>query len=150
MQKKFKKKLIFDAWAILAFLQKEEPAAFRIKSLLEDAQKEKHEIFISLINLGEVYYNIVGKRRSEKKAKETLEELKYLPIRVVSIDKEIVFKAATLKIYYSLSYADAFAAALAQSLKACLIRGGPELSQLSHIIKIEKLKRTLKNKERKN
>lgn len=143
MQKKFKKKLIFDAWAILAFLQKEEPAAFRIKSLLEDAQKKKHEIFISLINLGEVYCNI-GKRRSEKKAKETLEELKYLPIRVVSIDKEIVFKAATLKIYYSLSYADAFAAALAQSLKACLITGDPELSQLSHIIKIEKLKRTLK------
>lgn len=146
MQKKFEKKIVLDAWAILAFLQKEKPAASRIKSLLNDAQKGKYQIFISLINLGEVYYNI-GKRKGEKEAKETIEEITCLPIKVVPVDKEKVFKAAGLKIYHSISYADAFAASLAQSLEASLITGDPELSRMTHIISIEKLHRTPKNQK---
>jgi len=141
MQKKSKKKIVLDAWVILALLQKEEPAASRIKSILIDAQKGKYQIFISLINLGEIYYNI-GKRKGEKEAKETMDELLYLPIKVVQVDKENIFNAATLKIYHSISYADAFAASLAHSINATLVTGDPELCQLSHIIKIEKLYRT--------
>lgn len=141
MQKKSKKKIVLDAWVILALLQKEEPAASRIKSILIDAQKGKYQIFISLINLGEIYYNI-GKRKGEKEAKETMDELLYLPIKVVQVDKENIFNTATLKIYHSISYADAFAASLAQSINATLVTGDLELCQLSHIIKIEKLYRT--------
>lgn len=143
MQKKSEKKIVLDAWAILAFLQKEEPAASRIRSLLNDAQNGKHQIFISLINLGEIYY-IIGKIKGEKEAKETINELAFLPIKVVPADKEKILNAATLKIYHPISYADAFAASLAHALKASLVTGDPELWQMNHIIKIEKLYRTSK------
>ena len=59
-----KGRFVLDAWAVLALLQKEEPAASRVKRLLEDAQESNIELFISIINLGEVIYRI-GKVKGE-------------------------------------------------------------------------------------
>ncbi len=50
-----KARYVLDAWAILALLQKEEPAASRVKHLLQEKRKDSVDLFISIINLGEVY-----------------------------------------------------------------------------------------------
>jgi len=131
---------VLDAWAILAFLQKEEPAASRVKQLMEDAEKGNVELFISIINLGEVTYRI-GKLKGEDEAKETLDEIRRLPLTVVPATEEAVFSAAGFKMHYAISYADAFAAAAVEELGAVLVTGDPELEQLGSRIQMEKLQR---------
>jgi len=131
---------VLDAWAILALLQGEEPAASRVRQLLEDAQEGGVELFVSVINLGEVAYR-VGKIKGEVEAWETLDQLRSLPLTVVPATDDAVFAAVGFKIGYAISYADAFAAALADRLNAVLVTGDPELAQLEHRVRIEKLAR---------
>jgi len=135
-----KMRFVLDAWAILALLQKEEPAASRVKELMEGAEEGKADLFISIINLGEVYYRI-GKVKGEREAENTLDEIRRLPLNIVPAAEEAVFAAARFKMRYAISYADAFAAAAAEDLNAVLVSGDPELKQLEDRIRIEKLRR---------
>lgn len=132
-----KTRFVLDAWALLAFLQKEEPAASRVKQLLEQAEKGNVELFISIINLGEVAYR-VGKIKGESEAKETLDQMRRLAMTVVPATEEAVLAAARFKMHYAISYADAFAAATAKELEAVLVTRDPELVQLDQI-RIERL-----------
>ena len=129
-----------DAWAILAFLQGEEPAASRVREVIEGAQEGTARLFASIINIGEVYYR-VGKMRNQKEADSVLQDLYLLPIEVISAEDDIVLDAARLKMKYTLSYADAFAAVTAQQKDATLLTGDPELIDLKRMVKIEKLHR---------
>ena len=131
---------VLDAWALLALLQKEEPAATRVGQLLEEGQRGDAELFVSVINLGEVIYR-VGKVRGEKEALETLDEIRRLPLKAMPATEAAVMSAARLKMRYPISYADAFAAATAADQDAVLVTGDPELVQLSGAIRIEKLER---------
>lgn len=133
-------KVVLDAWAILAYLQREEPAAARITEVLRQAEKKEISLFVSLINIGEVFY-MVGRRKGEEAAEETLQELHHLPLAMVVPDRGTIIKAAGLKIHYPLSYADAFAAVTAQDLNATLLTGDRELLQLRDVLSIEALKR---------
>lgn len=135
-----KRKFVADAWAILALLQGEEPAASQFKRILEKAGRGDLDLYISVINLGEVYYRI-GRVKGEEEARETLEEIRSLPITVLPATWESVFAAAALKVRYPISYADAFAAAAAEELGAVLVTGDPELERLKGRIEIEKLER---------
>ena len=47
-----------DAWALMAFFQKEEPAAARVRALLMAAQSGLAQLYVSIINVGEVYYRL--------------------------------------------------------------------------------------------
>ena len=136
-----KKRFVLDAWAVLALLQKEEPAASWLKDLLAEAEEGTVELFISIINLGEVLYRI-GKVKGETEARETLEEIRRLSLTVVPATGEAVFAAARFKMRDVLSYADAFAAATAEDLDAVLVTGDPELEHLEDRIRMEKLERT--------
>jgi predicted nucleic acid-binding protein len=135
-----KKRFVIDAWAILALLQKEEPAAFRVKEILEEAESKKVEVFLSVINLGEVYYR-VGKTKGAQEAEETLEEIRDLPIQILSVDEKRVLEAGKFKMRYPISYADAFAAASSHATEATLLTGDPELCILQNEIDIERLYR---------
>lgn len=131
---------VLDAWAILAFLQGEEPAASRVREIIEGAQEGTARLFISIINIGEVYYR-VGKTRSSKEADSILTDLYLLPVEIVSADDETVLAAARLKMAHLLSYADAFAAVTAQQKDATLLTGDPELLALKRVVKVENLRR---------
>jgi predicted nucleic acid-binding protein len=135
-----KGRFVLDAWTVLALLQKEEPAALRVKRLLEDAEESNIELFISIINLGEVIYRI-GKIKGENEAQETLDEIRRLSLTVVPATEEAVFAAVGFKMRYAISYADAFAVATAEDLDAVLVTGDPELEQLGNRIRIERLER---------
>jgi len=134
-----KRRFVLDAWAVLALLQGEEPAASRVKQLLSDAQGEDPELFISIINLGEVIYR-VGKVKGEDEAWQTLDQIRRLPLTVVPAEEESVFAAVGFKMHHAISYADAFAAATADELEATLVTGDVELEQLNQI-EIEMLER---------
>lgn len=134
-------RFVLDAWAVLALLQGEEPAASRVKQLLSDAQDRSVELFISIINLGEVLYSI-GKVKGENEAWQTLDQIRRLPLTVVPAEEEAVLAAAGFKMEHAISYADAFATATADELDATLVTGDPELTQVEGRIQIEMLERT--------
>ncbi|MEJ5312391.1 MAG: type II toxin-antitoxin system VapC family toxin [Anaerolineae bacterium] len=135
-----KRRFMLDAWAMLALLQGEEPAASRVKQLLSDTRDEDIECFISIINLGEVLYR-VGRVKGEQEAWQTLDQMRRLPLTVVPAEEGAVFAAAGLKMHHTISYADAFAAAATDELDAVLVTGDPELEQLENRIQIEMLER---------
>jgi len=130
-----------DSWAVLAYLQGEEPAASRVCEVIEGAQEGTARLFISIINLGEVYYR-VGKIRNAKEAESVLADLQLLPMEILSAEDDTVLAAARLKMNYAISYADAFAAVTAIQKDAVLLTGDPELLGMKKIISVEKLVRT--------
>lgn len=120
---------VFDAWAMLAYFHNEEPAAAQVAHWLEAALQKKVEAYISVINLGEIYYR-VGKTLGAQQAEAVLVDLESLPLHVIAAENDLVFSAARWKMRHRLSYADAFAIATAQKLGATLVTGDPELIAL--------------------
>jgi predicted nucleic acid-binding protein len=132
-----------DAWALLALLRRENPAALRVKALLETAaaQKERGSLFLSMINLGEIYY-IIGRAKGVEEAEQTAAQIQRLPLIIISVDDNQVMAAARLKMSYPISYADAFALATAVQTNATLVTGDPELTALAADFPIEPLSRS--------
>ncbi len=129
-----------DAWALFALLQGEEPAASRVRDVIEDAQAGNARLFISIMNIGEIYYR-VGKTKNAKEADSVLADLYLLPLEVLPATDETVLSAARIKMTHNISYADAFAAVTAQQKDATLLTGDPELVALKRVARIEKLHR---------
>ena len=128
---------VLDAWALLALLQKEEPAAARVRELLLQTQTAPEiQVYMSVINLGEILY-ILQRSQGEKEADQTVADIRQLPIILLQANEDRVMAAARLKASHRISYADAFAAAAAEELKAILITGDPELISLQGILQIE-------------
>ncbi len=134
------KQYVLDAWALLAMLQGEEPAASRVRQLLLAGERQEATLLLSIINLGEVYYRI-GKNRNREAAIDVLKDIRRLALTIMPASDEMVLAAADLKTEFAISYADAFAAALADHADATLVSGDPEFDQLQGRIKLEKLQR---------
>jgi predicted nucleic acid-binding protein len=81
-----KKNVLLDTWAILALLYAEEPAATRVRSLLLAAGQGHIQAFLTLINLGEIYYT-VGKRRGLAFAQQILLRIRALPVAILLVDE---------------------------------------------------------------
>ena len=91
---------------------------------------------MSWINAGEVHY-IVTRRLGSERAGEFLRRLPSLPVDLVLPDEVDIVAAAELKSQRRISYADAFAAALAIREGATLVTGDPEFRGLSDILAVE-------------
>lgn len=140
MPKKFQKIIVLDAWAVLALIFKEEPAAGMVKDLFEQVGSDKPTIHISWINLGEVFYNIARKKDFES-ANEVISDLLLLPIKTHEPSKSDIMAAARLKSTHRLSYADAFAVALAEKLNAAIFTGDPDILAIEDRFTVLKLSR---------
>jgi predicted nucleic acid-binding protein len=134
------KNVLLDSWAILAFLNREEPVAAHIRHLLHTAEEQQQPIYLSIINLGEVYYTI-GRRRGLTFAGQILEQIRHMPVEIVPVDETLVLQAATYKMRHPISYADAFALATAIQQNATLLTGDPEFKPLQPLYEIELLER---------
>ncbi len=133
-------KYVLDAWAVMAFFQREEPAASQMQNMLQATEQAQVQLNMSIVNAGEIYYRI-GKVHGELTAEEALQDLYSLPITLQSADNELVLSAARWKMKYPISHADAFAAATAEKLGAMLVTGDPELTALKGILAIKSLER---------
>jgi len=133
-----KQRFVLDAWAILAFLQGEQPAAERVKELLDQGSVGEVELFMSIINVGEVIY-CVGKTKGENEADAVLEGIQQLPCTIISVTDDAVLMAVRFKMRHTISYADAFAIAAAQEMAAILVTGDPEIKQPEDAIVLEVL-----------
>jgi predicted nucleic acid-binding protein len=77
---------------------------------------------------------------SQAAADQVIEQIASLPIELVEADLVLTKQAAIFKATNKLSYADAFAAALAKIKNAELITGDPEFKELEKEIKVTWLK----------
>lgn len=121
--------LVLDAWALMAWLKAQQPAAGRVRTLLDRAGRGECKLVMSIVNLGEVFY-LTAKAKNVKYAQGVLETLRPL-IMTESATNELVMAAATLKARYAISYADGFAAATAIARDVPLVTGDTELRALA-------------------
>jgi ribonuclease VapC len=125
---------VLDSYSILAYAQSEK-GADEVGEILKLSLNSSAELFMSVINWGEVNYIIL--RKSGKEAAEEFRKLiDQYPITIIDADKELTLLAAEFKAYNKMSYADAFAAALAKQKKATLLTGDNEFRCLEKEIKI--------------
>ncbi len=129
---------VLDSWAMLGWLQGQEPARAKVGELLAQASRGETKVSISLINAGEVFY-LIAKRHGAAPAERFLADLGMMPIQALLPDRRLILSAARLKSRYPISYADAFAVETAREQNAILVTGDPELWQLSKREPIELL-----------
>ena len=129
---------VLDSWAMIGWLQGEEPARAKVRELLEEASRGEARVSISLINVGEVFY-LIAKRHGAAPAERFLADLAMMPIQALLPDRKLILDAARMKSRYPISYADAFAVETARQQNAILVTGDPELWQLSKREPIELL-----------
>jgi uncharacterized protein len=128
------KAYVLDTWAVIAYLE-DEPAGEQVEELIATAHEEQIPIYMSVVNVGEVWYTI-AREVSEEEAHASVKILNDLRIQFVNADWELTQEAARFKSQNRISYADAFAAALAKTRKADLITGDNEFKPLDGEIKI--------------
>lgn len=114
-------KKVIDTEALLAFYL-DEPGASKMEELLQGSLNGTLESFLSIVNLAEFYYILA--RKSKKVADEKEKSLRSYGMTIVPVEDDSLWReAAQIKASYSLSLADAFAAATAKLLKANLVTG---------------------------
>jgi len=121
---------VLDSWAVIGWLQGEEPARAKVRELLDQASRGAAKVSISLINVGEVFY-LIAKRHGAALAERFLGDLMMMPVQALLPDRKLILGAARLKSRHPISYADAFAVETARDQNAILVTGDPELWQLS-------------------
>lgn len=129
-----KPNFVLDSFALLAYLQAE-PASLKVKETLKLARDRDAQVFLSLINLGEIVYT-VERKLGEETSREVLQDVLTLPIEVAEVTMERVLSTAHIKGKFPISYADAFAVALAQEMTATLVTGDPEFKRVESLVKI--------------
>ncbi len=122
--------LVLDSWALLGWLQGEEPARAKVRDILESASQGKSAASMSMLNVGEVFY-LIAKRRGAAMAERFISELPMMPLQTLIPDRKLILSAARLKSRFPISYADAFAVETARQQKASLVTGDPELFELA-------------------
>lgn len=133
-------KIVLDAWALLALIFKEEPAASEVKELFKDEVGSRASVHISWINLGEVFYTI-ARRKGLEEAEIVLDDIQILPVRLQVPSKVDILAAAKVKSKHRVSYADAFAVSLAQKINGTIVTGDPEIIMLKDVVNVESLSR---------
>jgi ribonuclease VapC len=113
-----------------------EPGAARVDELLHLAGDGSIQVYMSLINLGEVLY-IVERRLGKERMRSMMAYLDATPLKWVEADRKRVLASAHIKAMYPLAYADVFCVSLACELSATIITSDPEFKPLSELVVIE-------------
>jgi predicted nucleic acid-binding protein len=112
-----------DSWAVLAWLDGEQPALARVDSLIPTRP------LISWINLVEVYYRI-ERDHGRQSADETLTDLRAVLTAELPGTARMI-EAARLKATSAIALADCFAMATAAARGLVLLTGDPEILGLA-------------------
>ncbi len=109
-----------DSWAILAWLDGDEPAASAVQSAFEAGRP-----WMSWLNLGEVAY-LLERRQGLEEAARVVGRLR-ASLALDDVTPARVLAAARLNAVHPIAFADCFAAASAAARGATLLTGDPEL-----------------------
>ena len=134
------RRYVFDANALIGWLEDREATAGKVERLLNEALRLDVPVFMSAVNWGEVFY-LAWRLHGEAKAREIEVSLRDMPLVVIPADLDRATRAAALKQKHNLGYADAFAAELAIERAAWLVSADPEFSRLGKALSLYPLPR---------
>lgn len=126
---------VLDSYALLAYLGAE-PGHQRVDELLRSGAAGRAELYLCLINYGEVLY-IIERERGLTQTQLAIAAIDQLPLQVVEADRELTFEAAHVKAGFALAYADCFAVALARRIRGVVVTGDPEFREVSQMVDVE-------------
>jgi predicted nucleic acid-binding protein len=126
---------LLDSFALLAYLN-DEPGGDRVQEMLTLAKSHKCRLVMSLINLGEVLY-ITERKRGLSTAQTVQALLESLPLELLEASRDLILDAAHIKALHPISYADAFAVALAIRESAIILTGDPEYQSVEDLVRID-------------
>ncbi len=126
---------VLDSFGLLAYFGGE-PGEAQVKSVLERAAAEQADVYLSVVNLGEVVY-IIEREQGASATRRALAAVDQLPIKLIEADRRMALAAAHVKAHHPISYADAFAVALAQQMQATILTGDPEFGKIEHLVAVE-------------
>ncbi len=127
-------KYVLDSYALFSYIEGEKGANI-VAEILKEGIYDKAEIFMSVINWGEVYYTVL--REQNKEAAELYSRtIERYPITIVDVNRTSTLEAAEFKAFYKMSYADAFAVSLAQNKNAILVTGDKEFKAIENKVEI--------------
>lgn len=129
------KKYIFDSCALISYFDGE-PNAGRVADILEEINEKELDAFLCVVNFGEIYYHFL-RAGGVNTGDVILKAIKTLPIKIVEANIELTLVASKFKAFNKMSYADCFAAALAENKKGILLTSDKEFKQVEKNIKIE-------------
>ena len=112
-----------DAWAVLAWLDGEQPAAARVEAAIAERPT------MSWINAVEVYYRL-ERDHGRSTADETLAELRsVIEVELPGVARMV--DAARIKATLAIALGDCFALATAAARGVPLLTGDPEIAELA-------------------
>ena len=117
---------LLDACSLLMIFNGEDGAQ-KVLDLLEQARAGSIRLYMSIVQLLEVYYDRIY-LKGESKARTRIEHILSEPITIIeNISYPVMFEAGRFKTSYSMSLADAIAAATAKSLGATFVTKDGEI-----------------------
>ena len=129
------KRIILDAYAVLCYAQ-DEAGADHVERLLTQAQQGIVHLFITQLNLGEVYYTTI-RRIGLQSADAFLASFSELPVHILEISGELIWSACRIKADHRISLADAFVVAAALQQDATILTGDPEFQSVQTLVEIQ-------------
>lgn len=128
---------VLDTSAIVCLLE-DEPGADLVEEKLRAGRAGELQIGASCVSLTEVFYK-AHQSHGKTGADHLIALLKAWPLEFVYPDVALCLAAGEIKAQFSLSFADAFIAATAQSRNAMLVHKDPEFETLGSLIKTKPL-----------
>lgn len=84
------KAYVLDAWSVVAYLE-DEPSGEQVEELIAAAHEEQIPIYMSVVNVGEVWYTM-ARKISEEEADAGMKILRDLRIQFENADWTFCFK----------------------------------------------------------
>ena len=128
------KRYVLDSYALIAYFEGEEGGK-SVADILKKALDNTAEVYLCRVNWGEMYY-IAMREQGVEKAESFRKTLDEYPVQIVDVGEELTLDAARIKASRKMSFADAFAAALAKEKKAELVTGDKEFKSVEGTTKI--------------
>jgi predicted nucleic acid-binding protein len=128
------KTYVLDASAVLDLLENG-PGAERVEQILAGAQKHENAVLMSVMNWGEVFYN-VWQHHGEEAAKRAIAGLSRLPLEIIPVEQEQALKAGEIKALHKLSFVDCIAGALAELRNSILVTADRDFQKLGRRIQV--------------
>jgi len=129
-----KEKFVLDACAMLAYLNNEEGSAL-IEAILKKAEKNEASVFITAMDLAEIYH-IVLKEEGREKALKTMVLIKNLPVKSIGLDEPLLMSAGEIRVQFPLTLGDALVVAVAKSREAKVITGDRDFKKVEKEVEV--------------
>jgi ribonuclease VapC len=128
------KRYVLDSYALLAYCEGEKGGE-KVAQIFKQALDGEADIYLCVVNWGEMIY-IALREQGEKTAELYRRTLEKYPLSIEDATQELTLQASRYKATNKMSFADAYAAALATLKKAQLVTGDREFKPLEKVLNI--------------